>query len=431
MALCFKTVITNISLGLSLTLLTSCLVHEDGFAPGTLSENDISNISVATGGSHSCSKFDGSVRCWGYGFYGQLGYGNTFTIGDNETPQAAGDVDVGETVTQLAVGDYHTCALLSTGNVRCWGQGFSGQLGYGNTSDIGDDESPASAGDVNVGGTVIQLTAGESHTCALLSNGSVRCWGAGTEGRLGYGNTNSIGDNESPASAGNVDVGGTVTQISAGNRHTCALLSSGNVRCWGAGADGRMGNGDTSNIGDDETPASAGNIIIGGTVTQISAGGHHTCALLSTGNIRCWGRGSAGRLGYGNTSNIGDNESPASAGDVNVGGTVTKVDSGTQQTCALLSTGNVRCWGDSTIAPLGYGNSNTIGDNETPAAAGDLNLGGTVKNISAAYAHICALMSTDQIRCWGAGSDGQLGYGNLFSIGDNEVPATVGDVDVW
>jgi hypothetical protein len=216
-------------------------------------------------------------------------------------------VNVGGTVTQIAAGKHHTCALLDTGDVRCWGEGANGRLGYGNAITIGDNESPASAGSVDVGGTVTQIVAGEDHTCALLDTGSVRCWGIGASGRLGYGNTNDIGDNETPADVGDVTVGGTVTQIDAGVFHTCTLLDTGAVRCWGTGGAGRLGYGNSTTIGDDETPADAGNVDIGGAVTQIV-----------TGTVRCWGSSSNGTLGYGNNEIIGDNETPASVGDVDI-----------------------------------------------------------------------------------------------------------------
>ena len=115
----------------------------------------------------------------------------------------------------LEAGDFHTCALLQGGAVRCWGQATRGALGYGNTNNIGDDETPAAAGDVNVGGPVVQLAAGSDHTCALLQGGAVRCWGEGADGQLGYGNTNDIGDDEMPASAGDVNVGGVLRTCSA------------------------------------------------------------------------------------------------------------------------------------------------------------------------------------------------------------------------
>jgi alpha-tubulin suppressor-like RCC1 family protein len=105
---------------------------------------------------------------------------------------------------QVSAGFSHTCAVLDGGTVRCWGQGNYGSLGYGNTNHVGDDESPASAGDVDVGGVVVQVAAGLGQTCALLEDGAIRCWGYGSDGALGYGNTNSIGDDETPASAGDV-----------------------------------------------------------------------------------------------------------------------------------------------------------------------------------------------------------------------------------
>ena len=339
------------------------------------------------------------------------------------------DVDVQAEVTQITAGDDHTCALLNSGAVRCWGWAGVGQLGYGNGDRIGDDETPASVGDVDVGGTVAKVNAGEAHTCAVLDTGAVRCWGSGGFSNLGYGNTDNIGDNETPASAGDVNVGGTVTQITAGKSHTCALLDTGAVRCWGYGLGGRVGYGNVNDIGDNEAPATAGDVNVGGMVTQITAGQDHTCALLDTGAVRCWGLGASGRLGYGNTNDIGDNETPASAGDVDVGGTVIQIDAGVFHTCALLDTGAVRCWGAGGTGRLGYGNSVTIGDDETPATAGDVDVGGTVAQIVTG-SHTCALLDTGAVRCWGSGTDGKLGYGNTTIIGDNETPASAGDVNI-
>jgi alpha-tubulin suppressor-like RCC1 family protein len=146
----------------------------------------------------------------------------------------------------------------------------------------------------------------------------VRCWGRGDNGRLGYGNEANIGDNENPSSAGDVAIGSTVGEIIAAQDHTCAKTDSGSIYCWGEGTYGKLGYGNVNSIGDDETPASAGSVVIGGVVSQLSAGdmGVHTCALLETNAIRCWGNGGHGRLGYGNTNNIGDDETPMSAGDV-------------------------------------------------------------------------------------------------------------------
>ena len=116
----------------------------------------------------------------------------------------AGDVPVGGPI-RLAAAFHHTCAILQGGAVRCWGQGYYGPLGYGNPDTIGDNRPPSAAGDVNVGGTVTDITAGSYYTCAVLTKGTVRCWGTGTQGGVGYANKNFIiGDDETPASVGDV-----------------------------------------------------------------------------------------------------------------------------------------------------------------------------------------------------------------------------------
>jgi alpha-tubulin suppressor-like RCC1 family protein len=210
------------------------------------------------------------------------------------------------------------------------------------------------AGDVHVGGSVIQLAAGGSHTCALLDTGTVRCWGDAAYGQLGYGNTRNIGDNETPASAGDVHVGGFVVKVVAGELHTCALLDTGAVRCWGYSEFGQLGYGNTIQIGDDEPPASAGNISVGGSVVQFAAGGSHTCALLDTGAVRCWGSARSGQLGYGNRISIGDTETPASADDVDIGGSLLP-GALIEDSYDLFNSSNAHYWNDGLSDPFAYG----------------------------------------------------------------------------
>ena len=450
-------------------------------------------IQVVTGAFHTCALMDtGAVRCWGLGESGQLGYGDTAKIGNDEVPSSVGEVVVaapGVRVIQLAAGDNHTCALMETGRVRCWGDGSSGQLGYGSTANIGDDESPSSAGDVDVGVRVVQLTAGGRHTCALLDTGTVRCWGSGEHGRLGYGDTTTLGDDEPPrvedifrddavvqvvaggehscllretgdvycwgagghgqhghghtlaigddealAFVDKVRVGGGVQQITAGMAHTCGLLDTGRVRCWGDGAYGRLGRGTTENIGDDETPDEAETVDLGGEPVQIQAGAEHTCALLDTGAIRCWGSNEHGQLGLGlsRERSVGDGESPATAGEVRVGGAVQQMVTGGFHTCALLESGEVRCWGRNDAGQLGLASTETVGDDEQPGDKPAVELGirpgERVVQLSAGDEHTCALMDTGAVRCWGSGRDGRLGYGDVEAIGDDENPASAGDV---
>lgn len=417
-----------------------------GFIWSNFETNDFPRGYISAGDSHSCAlSVTGNVRCWGLGTSGRLGYGNTNNVGDGVgvSIAAAGNILAGGTVTQIAAGGSHTCALLSGGNVRCWGGGGSGVLGYGNTNNVGDGVglSITAAGDVPIGGVATQITAGTSHTCALLSGGNVRCWGSGGNGRLGYGNTNNVGDGVglSIIAAGDVPIGGTATQVFAYVAHTCAVLSNGSVRCWGGGASGRLGHDNTTDIADGIGPSiiAAGDVPVGGNVTQVSLGTSHTCALLTTGNVRCWGNGGSGRLGYGNTNSIGNGigVSITTAGDVPVGSAVTQIYAGSNHTCALLTTGSVRCWGSGTLGRLGYGNTTNIGDGVGPSiiAAGNVPTGSAVFKIAAAQLHNCAVLSSGSMRCWGSGTNGMLGYGNTNNVGDGVGPSIIsaGDLNIF
>jgi len=386
---------------------------------------------IGLGYAYTCFlRPSGSVMCWGAGLRGHLGYGNTNDIGDDETPASIGDVPLGASLVSFDTGADHTCGRTVGDGVRCWGQGASGRLGYVNVDDIGDDEPASARGDVDVGGAVVKVATAGEHSCALLESGAVRCWGSGAGGRLGYGVVVNIGDDELPSTAGDVPLGGTAVDIDARGSHTCARLDSGGVRCWGDAANGQLGYSNPNNIGDNEPAGAGGDVDIGGTVVELSVGANHTCARLDSGAIRCWGNGADGRLGYGNVTTIGDDELPSSAGDVPMGGRAVGIAAGANHTCALLDTGAVRCWGLGASGQLGYGNSQSIGDDETPASAGDVPLGGRAVDIEAGGDHTCALLTTGRIRCWGAGTNGQLGYANTLNVGDDETPASVGDVPI-
>ncbi|MBN1204919.1 MAG: RTX toxin [Myxococcaceae bacterium] len=387
-------------------------------------------ISIRAGDAHTCALFDNAnVRCWGKNTSGQLGYEHTLSIGDDEHPYTAGNVNIVGSASQVVTGGNHTCALLDSGFVRCWGANNYGQLGYGHTNNIGDGEPVSSEGYVTLGGRAVKLAAGANHTCAVLNTGKVRCWGRNAYGQLGYGHTNNVGDNEWVWSAGDVDVGGTVQNITAGSTHTCALLNTGKVRCWGDSYYGQLGYANRLSIGDNEAPSTAGDVDVGGVAIQLSGGSLHTCALLSTGRLVCWGHNGSAQLGYPSyyVSNVGDNETPAQVGTVNVGGTALQVATGAEHTCALLSNGSVKCWGNGANGRLGYGNTTTL--TEPPAAT--VNLGGaSAYYLTTGGAHTCALLSTGQARCWGLGNDGRLGYANKISYGDDELPSAAGDIQI-
>jgi alpha-tubulin suppressor-like RCC1 family protein len=435
----------RVAIALLVGLFASAALHPAGTRAELASSNAHRAASgrLATGARFSCAIVDGgAVRCWGVNDSGQLGYGNSHSVGNDELPASAGPVDLGpgRTAVAIAAGFYHACAIVDDGSVRCWGYGGNGALGYGNIHTVGDDETPASAGPVDLGPdrTAVAITAGGRHTCALLDNGKVHCWGLNSRGQLGLGNTKTIGDNETPASVAPVNLGKgrKAVAIAGGGYHTCAILDNGKVRCWGYNNLGQLGLADKATIGDNETPASVAPVKLGEgrKAVAITAGLYHTCAILGNGRVRCWGIGSSGRLGYGNTRTIGDNETPASVRPVKLGKRrkAVAISASGEHTCAVVDGGTLRCWGTSKFGQLGYGHMRDIGDNESPASVRPVKLGKERKAVAvtAGGRHTCALLDNGSLRCWGLGANGQLGYGNTRNIGDNESPASAGPLDL-
>jgi alpha-tubulin suppressor-like RCC1 family protein len=320
--------------------------------------------------------------------------------------------------------------LLQSGLVYCWGRNSLGQLGYNRTDNLGDGEAVTAFGFVTLGDLATRIAAGGNHTCAVLQSGAVRCWGNNGAGQLGRGNTAAIGDNETVYSAGNLDLGAgvTVRDLALGNAHTCALLTTGAVRCWGFNAFGQLGYGNSANQGDNEPINTLANVSLTGTVRKLVAGYYHTCALTDAGTLRCWGYNGEGQLGQPLSSGSapwGDsaNELPSTLpSDIATGAQVTDVASGEFHVCALSSDGRMKCWGFGSSGQLGYGNTSSL---TTPAALG-INLDGiSAYRMSAGAAHTCALRSNGTARCWGNGADGRLGRGSTA----NSSTAT-GNVDV-
>lgn len=413
---------------------------DDGDADdGNGCDNDCTEsvvVGLSAGLRHTCATLDtGVVRCWGANVAGALGLGNVDAVGDDEAPSDVVAAGIGTGVAAIAGGTDFTCGLSVDDAVRCWGRNNRGQLGYGDIFDIGDDEFPSTVGDNSLpAGTVVAITAGYQHACAAFDDGEVACWGDSDFGSLGYGNYDTIGDDELVTAAGFVDVPGDVVQLAAGERHTCARLSTGAIRCWGYGSEGALGYGLPDWIGDNEAPSSVGEVNVP-SADAIVAGGDHTCILTAgTGQVWCWGNISGGGLGYLTVGLIGDDETPVGAvmvAEDMIGETVTQVVAGSNHTCALISGGSVRCWGHGDEGQLGYGNQETVGDDETPYSAGDVDVGGPVALLAAGEAHTCALMVSGAVRCWGQGADGRLGYGNTTTIGDDETPSSAGDVPLF
>jgi alpha-tubulin suppressor-like RCC1 family protein len=177
---------------------------------------------------------------------------------------------------------------MSGGGVKCWGDNSSGQLGEGTNI---NKFAPVDVDGLSSG--VSAITAGGSHTCALKKSGGLVCWGRNDYGQLGIGSTTS---KEEPVLV--IGLAGGVSAVSAGSRHTCVLMQAGGARCWGYNFYGQLGNGTTSILLDEPVNVS----VLTDGLSAIGAGQRHTCALLQAGGVRCWGANDFGQLGNGSTT---------------------------------------------------------------------------------------------------------------------------------
>lgn len=383
-----------------------------------------------TAAAHTCVVYaDKKVHCWGFNATGGLGYGDKNSRGDNPGELPTPPVYVGADAIQVDAGGRqfqaaHTCAVIAGGAVRCWGANHYGQLGYNSLVNLGDMPGELPTADVAVGAAVLQVGAGAEHTCALVAGGEVRCWGFGLYGALGNGGMNNV---LKPTGQDVAGIAGA-TQVVAGGDHTCVLMGDGTVRCWGHNQFGQLGLGHILTIGDEpnempppKTPLDAADK----PVIQLAAGYRHTCALLVDGEVRCWGSNESVQTGIITLNDydslIGDAPGDMPPPDVVLGGPAVQVVAGREHSCALMKTRRVKCWG---AAPaVGQGSFEWIDEaDEFPPP--DVNLGGDVASI---HSHLggftCAQLVNGDTRCWGANGFGQLGLGNNQDVGDNEVPA--------
>lgn len=387
---------------------------------------------IAAGRWHTCVLTgSGAVRCWGASDQGQLGYGATNVIGDEPTDVLTVDVQLGGPALELAAGGDNTCVLQAGGVVRCWGRNTFGNLGLGDTNNRGDAAGEMPPPPVPLGGPAVRVTVGEFHACALMASGAVRCWGFGGDGRLGRGDEQSIGDQSSDNMLFDINVGGTVSDIFAGGYHTCALLTSGQVRCWGRGY--LLGSGQTSNVGDEPNEMPPPPVLLGPSPSFVAVGTFHACAQLGNGEVRCWGDGYRGQLGFPEMSYYGDQSSEVITSSVPLGQPALTVAAGDVHSCAIMQDNTLRCWGDGAFGKLGYGNEDTLGDDPTDILDVPVPLSHPVIDVAVGFFHTCVIVSTGAARCWGYGHAGRLGYGNTMTIGNTPMStaANAGDVPVF
>ncbi|MFV8756790.1 protein kinase domain-containing protein [Nannocystaceae bacterium ST9] len=381
---------------------------------GTQPAND---LAIGFLSNHACAVLDDrSVRCWGSDASEQLGLGQGITHWcdrDDESLATLASVELPD-VDVVGTQQLTTCALAGRdqgrGALWCWGVNSHGQLGLGHTDTLGQpSEAPIDLG----GAHVVQFSVGVANVCALLDYGGVRCWGGNRNLQLGSGWStdlrvgDGIGDGVLGATPNSptLDVRGLdgfeVALVRANGGWNCVVSVDGRVRCWGGNDDGAMGyrhdqipacnpkrNGYDCLLATPSRDLELGDLH-GARVVDLQMGRKHACVLDDRGAIRCWGWGVQGTLGYGSRlveatghPGIGHHDTPAEAyaamgndgvvdvGDFDGDGAIDSVEQlamGYSHTCVLVEDGSVRCWGHNSEGQLGYGTTDDVGDDETPA----------------------------------------------------------------
>lgn len=416
---------------------------------------------VAAGYWHTCAVTNaGGAKCWGYN--AQFVVGNEPYGGLVRTPVdvCASGADPpcreaeGETltsVTAVAAGDYHVCALMTTGGVKCWGADNLGQLG-GKESDLCADPFsiginpviPCAATPVDVVGLttgVADLDAGWLHTCAVTTGGVAKCWGNDTWGQLGAETTEECKVPEplrgavrplgrgpispmagptpytEPCSATPLDVFGLqggMAAVGVGAMHSCVVTAAGGVKCWGWNLGGQLGDG---TLTDRDMPvdvcADAACEEPLGEVVDVAAGFAHTCSLMAEGGVKCWGNNQFGQLGDGGRCGLVCLPVDVCADETCAAPLtgVVAISVGPWHTCALTTEGGVKCWGYNSSGQLGDGTQTRrftpvdvvgLSEGATALAAGG-NPGGS---------HTCAVTKAGGVKCWGSNFWAQLGNGS-------------------
>ena len=436
--------------------LTSIAALVGAPAPVAADGNEAPNApsaarSIAAGGTFTCTlSVTGVVRCFGDGANGQLGNGSPSSIGNDPgemgTALVPVDLGAGRTARAITAGVSHACAVLDNGQVKCWGQNDDAELGLGDTTNRG--LAPGQMGDalpavnLGTGRRAVAVSAGDNHTCAILDNGQVKCWGRNNVGQAGRGDISApvdrVGDD--PAEMGDalpavaLGTGRTARAVSAGRDQTCAILDNGALKCWGFNASYQLGIGDNTGplqaVGD--TPGEMGDALAavdlgtGRSATAVATASEFTCALLDNGDVKCWGSNQFGKTGRGiGLGNTG--ASPAEMGDgllpvpLGTGRTARSISASNDHVCVTLDNDQVKCWGRNTIGELGLGDTTNRGDQILqmgiflPEVA--LGTGRSARFVTTGSAHSCVILDTGAAACWGYGLFGQLGTGAFANVG--------------
>ena len=340
---------------------------------------------------------NGTVACWGANTNHQLGF-------DSLTPDQPIPVQISKLVpiAGIDLGAFHSCAWDKGGDAWCWGSNSDGQSG----------NSPANGDTVqatkiqNLKG-VLQLAAGGFHTCARVADQTIWCWGRNSDGQLGTGVTGNPQNAPVKVQGFPSSLGAKNLDLAAGGFHNCVVVDT-SVRCWGLNQDGQTGKGSTGLP--QSTPIEVSGL---SSVTQITAGDWHSCALKADGSIWCWGRNSSGQLGLGHT-----NTPVLTPSKVLGPHKFVFVVAGDDHTCAIREDRTAWCWGRNDFGQIGNGGSG--GNQNIPAQVSSLS---DVVYMALGRDHTCALTKEGKLYCWGRNASGQLGTGGNPDISNTPLPA--------
>lgn len=356
--------------------------EENGMPPPLYIPEDVLGLTagvtqLAVGSTHACARSsDGGVRCWGWNDAGQLGDG---TLADSLTPVLVSGPPGG--FLRVKAGHLHTCAQKTSGGLACWGDNTHGQLGTGTTV-------PATTPQDVVGlvGDVVSFDVGYDHTCAVLADRTVRCWGGNRSGQLGNGTA------DAPALSPVDTPGLAATSMTAGRVHSCAVRTDGAALCWGDNASGQLGIGSLDAAA---VPSVVSALPVA--AIRVSARDRHTCAVTAGGALYCWGANRQGQLGTGSTTS-----SQVPVGVTGLASGATAVAAGGEHTCAVVD-GAAKCWGSNGEAQLGrVGGDSLVPVDVTGLAAG-------VTDIASGGGHSCAITQLGGLKCWGRNFEGAVG----------------------
>lgn len=413
-------------------------VNLDGFQPAYSETSSVcrlcagSLISLSTGSTHTCVTENNSLKCMGNNSEAKLGNGSTTNKNYPYNASLAGFAAL-----QVSAGSNFTCVLglnSTTPEIRCAGSNSSGQLGITSAYSKFDSSSKRIVPPTNHTPIAVAAAKFGEFACGIFndsggSSGKVYCWGKNDTGQLGDNSTTTPAVGTIKQAQGSADF----FSISLGENHSCGVKkdgSSGKVYCWGSGSEGKLGNNASA---DTTTPVQVDATLMGSEVAQVTAGLNHTCALTTGKKVYCWGSGELGQLGIGGTASYA---TPQHVSSTAIDEKVVHVTAGAYHTCALLNTSEIYCWGFGSSGQLGLGANST-----TDGSADDCNTASGVQNvayckkepekvsfslptnvtatpiaISAGAEHTCAVTIEGRGYCWGRNPDGRLGISTTTDV---------------